>query len=219
MSTHAFFQDQELSSGNTFAAGEWDENCLVINEVYYDVDATHGLDGEDMNGPEQNGPQNNNPDEWVEIYNNCDFDISLKNWTLTDNEAIFLIRANKYVPAQGYALLSKSANTWTQYLDCTNLGNLENIQIIELGQGGPPIYHIYDNTGDKIILKNKTGEIVDQMSYINNSYLWDPTVPGVTEGNSLSRNPVGYDTDLPEDFVENCEPSPGLHDVTLCPTN
>jgi len=216
--TNSYFTDMEQSQGNLMVAGTWmdETDCIVINEVYYDVDEEHGLDGEDMNGPEQNGPQNNNPDEWVEIFNNCDFNISLKNWTLTDNEAIFLIHANKYVLANGYALLSKSANTWTQYWGFTNLGNLDNIQIIELGEGGPPIYQIYDNGGDKIILKNKAGEIVDQMSYINNTYLWDPTVPGVDEGNSLSRDPVGYDTNQPGDFVENCEPSPGSPNVTLC---
>ncbi|XOU94654.1 MAG: signal peptidase I [Candidatus Kerfeldbacteria bacterium] len=221
VATNSYFIDVENSKNNTMISGAWidETDCLVINEVYYDVDEEHGLDGEDMNGPDQNGPQNNNPDEWVEIYNNCDFNISLKNWTLTDNEAIFLIRANKYVPANGYALLSKSANTWTQYWGFTNLGNLENIQIIELGEGGPPIYQIYDNAGDFIILKNKTFEIVDQMSYINNTYLWNPTVPGVAEGNSLSRDPVGYDTDQPSDFVENCEPSPGEPNVTLCPAN
>lgn len=217
--TNSYFTDTAKSENNIMVAGSWidETDCLVINEVHYDVDESQGLDGEDMNGPDQKGPQNNNPDEWVELYNNCDYDISLKNWTLTDNEAIFLIRANKYVPANGYALLSKSSNTWTLYWGFTNLGNLENIQIIELGEGGPPIYQIFDNAGDKIILKNIPGEIVDQMNYGNNTHIWDPAVPNALEGNSLSRNPVGHDTDLPEDFFDNCEPSPGSPNVTLCP--
>ena len=220
IATNSYFTNIEQSQNNMMVAGTWTDetDCLVINEVYYDVDEEHGLDGEDLNGKKGNGPQNNNPDEWVEIYNNCDYNISLKNWTLTDNEAIFVIHANKYVPANGYALLSKSANTWTQYWGFTNLGNLDNIQIIELGEGGPPIDQIYDNTGDFIVLKNKSFEIVDQMSWINDTYIWNPAVPGVTEGNSLSRSPVGYDTDQPSDFVENCVPSPGEPNVTLCPT-
>ncbi len=220
LATNSYFTDMELSKNNIMVAGTWadETDCLVINEVYYNVDEEHGLDGEDLNGVKENGPQNNNPDEWIELYNSCDYDINLKNWTLTDNEAVLVIHANKYIPAFGYGLVSKSANTWTLYWGYSGLGNLDGIQIIEIGENGHPIYQIYDNLGDKIILKNKAGEIVDQMSYINTTYLWDPTVPGAAEGNSLSRNPVGYDTDQPSDFVENCEPSPGLPDVTLCPT-
>ncbi len=218
ISNQAYYNDQEFSK-SSISSANWKTSCLVINEVYYDVDSAHGLDGEDMNGQKGNGNQNNNPDEWVEIYNNCDYEVSMKNWTLTDNQAILTIHANKSVPAHGYGLLSKSANTWTQYWDFPNgLGNLDGIQIIETGEDGPPIYQIYDNTGDKIILKNKLGETIDQMNYGNNNHIWDPAVPGAPEGYSLSRTPVGFDTDQPSDFISNCIPSPGQPNTTICPS-
>ncbi|MFH1598280.1 MAG: signal peptidase I [Patescibacteria group bacterium] len=217
-SINAYFNDQETGAANTMGSGSWNLGCLVINEVYYDVDAEHGLDGEDMNGPQGQGPQNNNPDEWIEIYNNCDYDVSLKNWTITDNEASLIVHANKSVPANGYGLVSKSANTWTLYWGFDGLGNLDGIQIIEIGENGPPIDQILDNAGDKQVLKNPQGTIIDQMNYGNNTDVWDPAVPVVVEGYSLSRDPVGFDTDQPSDFVDNCLPSPGFPTVTInCP--
>lgn len=212
LSIKAFFNDHEPAAGS-LTSGAWQTGCLVINEVYYHVDAAHGLDGEDVNGKKEK--PNNSPDEWIEIYNNCDRDISLKDWTITDNEKTLTIHPNKSVPAHGYGLISKSASTWTQYWGFSGLGNLPGIQIIEIGENGSPTYQVLDNVGDKLILKDSNGAIIDQMNYGNNTDVWNPAVPGIAEGSSLSRNPVGHDTDQPGDFIENILPSPGQPTVTV----
>ena len=212
LSIKAFFNDHKPAAGS-FTSGAWQSNCIVINEAYYDVDASHGIDGDDLNGKKENESNKKSSDEWVELYNNCDRDISLKNWTITDNEKTFTIHSNKSVPAHGYGLISKSAKTWTNYWGFSHLGNLENIQIIEIGENTPLIDQALDNAGDKLILKNSDGILIDQMNYGNNTDVWNPAAPTVAEGSSLSRNPVGHDTDQPTDFIENISPSPGQSTV------
>lgn len=214
LSIKAFFNDQEPAAGS-MTSGAWQSNCLVINEVFYHVDDAHGHDGEDGHGKKEDDDRQSDHDEWFEIYNNCNRAVSLKKWTITDNEKTLTIHSNKTVPAHGYGLISKSASTWTKHWGFKGLGNLENIQIIEIGENGSPTHQVFDNAGDKLLLKNPDGVIIDQMNYGNNTVVWNPAVPGVAEGHSLARNPVGYDTDRPGDFVENALPSPGQPTVTV----
>ena len=106
----SYFSDTATISGNTFTAGFWEEEPgdsagVVINEVYYDVASDKGNEGD-----------TSNPDEWVELYNNSDSQVNLKDWMLSDNSGSETIsHANKYIPSKGYAVIAKSANTWTYW--------------------------------------------------------------------------------------------------------
>lgn len=200
LATNAYFSDQTKVEPNQFTTGFW--NSVVINEVYYDVAPDKGNEG-----------NTSNPDEWIELYNNTSFDISLKNWTIEDNNTSRTINANKSIPANGFVLISKSANTWSLYWGINPGSPPAGVEIIELGQ---KIGNGLGNDGDRLILRDADGNIIDQMNYGNDTAIWNPASPDVNEGHSLSRNPAGYDHDLATDFVDNCQPSPGADGVS-CP--
>lgn len=165
---------------------------IVINEVYYDVDDEHGT--------EERAGQN---DEWVELYNPNDFEVNLQNWTLTDNtnSHVTIVNAVRYIPANGYALISKAKQTWT-YWD-------EDPNAIVFPLGGN-IGNGLSNTGDFLILKDNNGVEIDKIGWESDPHLIEPTHDaGAPEGYSLERSPVGEDNDLADDFIDNDSPTPG----------
>jgi hypothetical protein len=141
-------------------------------------------------------------DEWVELYNPTDQDISLKNWTITDNSGnATTIHANKDIPKHGFALLSKDASLWNSWNEPNTAKKIELGSTI--GDG-------LDNNGDRLILRNPDGIIIDQMNWQTDPFVWNPGATDVAEGHSLERNPDGFDTDVPSDFVDRTLPSPGI---------
>lgn len=95
--THAYFSDLGQSTNNTFTAGTFIAQVLVINEVM---------------------PQaicSNKTVEWIEVYNGYSTPVNLKNFKITDgsNTLIDLVSANSViVPAGGFALLAHNASVW-----------------------------------------------------------------------------------------------------------
>lgn len=163
---------------------------VVINEVYYDVDPDFGNEGTDSN-----------PDEWIELYNNTNSPVNLKDWSISDNSTSRSIsHANLLIPAKGFAVLAKSASTWS-YWDIP-----DSAQKINLGQ---KIGNGLSNTGDKLILFNENGVVIDQISYGNNTDVFNPAISIVLEGHSISRNPSGKDSDSILDFIDLISPTPG----------
>lgn len=182
-STGAYFSDSAVVSGNQISTGTWGTH-LVINEVYYDVAADKG---------------NETTDEWIELYNPTDTAVSLKKWTITDNNTSVTINSEKSVPAHGFALLSKNGSTWSLHWLVPS-----GVEIVELGHaiGGGLL-----NTGDRVVLEDDAGNLVDQMSYGTDDTIFILT--GVSEGHSLERKVLGVDTDTAADFIDNATPTPG----------
>lgn len=166
------------------------QTSVVINEVYYDVDPEFGKEGTDSN-----------PDEWIELYNNTDSDINLKDWSISDNSSSRSIsHANLIIPAKGFALLAKSSSTWSYW------SVPDSAQKISLGQ---KIGNGLSNAGDKLLLYDNNGVIIDQISYGNNTDVFNPAINVVLEGHSMTRNPVGKDSDSILDFIDLISPTPG----------
>lgn len=142
-------------------------------------------------------------DEWVELFNTTDQDISLKNWTLTDNSGTETkINANKKIKAGGFALLSKSSSTWRFWEENKKA---EKIQLgRQIGDG-------LDNEGDHLILKNPQGEEVDRMSWGSDTSGFTPPEENslVPLGSSTERKAPGFDTDTASDWEERTPPTPG----------
>lgn len=141
-------------------------------------------------------------DEWVEIFNPTNHDISLRNWSLTDNSGVStIIKANKVVKAGGFALIMKDASTKKYW-------NTHNTQIIELGN---QIGDGLDNSGDRLILKNPNGKETDRVSWGSDTSGFTPpaTNPEVSIGDSTERLVPGYDTDKVSDWKEENPPTPG----------
>lgn len=136
---------------------------VVINEVYYDVDSTHGQ-------------ETNN--EWIELFNTSTSDVDLTGWTITDNSSSRTL-ASAIIKANSTLVITAQSSTW-------NFWNITGDKIAlnaNLGNG-------LSNDGDKLLLKDSSGIEHDKLSYGSNSdYL--PSLPDVNEGHSLERIPAG----------------------------
>ena len=200
--TSAYFASSVSISSNTFSTGAWTPTpvptptptvggaAVVINEVYYNVHSDHGDDGDSAN-----------PDEWVELYNNTDNPVNLKDWSIQDNsDARTISHANLYIPANGFAIIAKSANTWSYW------SVPASAQKIHLGQ---KIGNGLANTGDRLILKDAGGAIVDQISYGSDATILSPSISSAAKGQSIGRSPDGQDADSAADFTIFNNPTPG----------
>lgn len=140
-------------------------------------------------------------DEWVEIYNPTNQDISLKNWTLTDNSGQeTIIHANKKVAAGGFVLLSKDADTWKFWNENSAAVKIELGR--QIGDG-------LDNSGDHLFLKNPAGDIIDEVGWGSDTAVWNPAVPLVSLGSSIERLVPGFDTNSASDWKKQATPTPG----------
>lgn len=188
-STRALFTSSASVGMNTFSTAMSFPSPLknvVINEVFYDVDGDHGIEGKN---------------EWIELYNPNDAEINIKDWTITDNSYTKPINPNVNIPAHGFALLAHDNETWHLWDDPNG------INIITINLTGSTNW--LSNSGDRIILKDSFGTTLDQMSYGTDTTVFNPSCPDVAEGHSLSRNPLGFDTNVATDFIDLASPTPG----------
>lgn len=160
---------------------------VVINEVYYDVASN------------QNEGNESNPDEWIELYNSGNTAVNLKNWVIADNSESTTINREVKIPAGGFAVLAKSANTWRYWNIPTDAVK------IELGQ---KIGNGLANSGDQLILKDNNGIERDRVAWGNYIAGWNLNA---SEGKSIARKVKGYDTDSPSDWEVLDVPNPGTN--------
>ena len=164
-------------------------SCVKINEVYYDVDSSHGSEGDN---------------EWVELYNACNFVAKIENWTIKDGTSTTTITQNLNLASHGFAVLSPASTTWAFW----NIpAEAEKIELgSNLGNG-------LGNNGDQLILKDNNGVIADQMSYGTNINVFDlPESPSASaEGRSIARIVKGIDTDMAADWAYLANPNPGTN--------
>jgi signal peptidase len=209
--TLAFLKDTETSSGNVLQAAavfptstqptatitpitspiSTTSAAIVINEVNYDPDEAHTVGGTD----------GANSSEWIEIYNTTSFIVNLKDWVITDNSGTerSVTTSNRNLGPGEFAILAKAANVRT-------LWGFSNDIFIPIGE---VFGNGLANTGDRVILKDSFGAIIDQMSYGTDINVFNPSAPDVTQGHSLERNPDGLDTNTAADFVDRNPPTPG----------
>ncbi|OGH04594.1 MAG: hypothetical protein A2W22_05000 [Candidatus Levybacteria bacterium RBG_16_35_11] len=143
--------------------------------------------------------QNN---EWVELFNPTDHDISLKKWGLIDNSGqTTTINANKIIKKGGFALVSKDSSTWSFW-------NTNGALKVELGK---QIGDGLDNAGDHLILKNAQNAEIDRMSWGSDTSGFTPPAinPIVSLGSSTERLTPGFDSDTVSDWLEENPPTPG----------
>jgi hypothetical protein len=158
------------------------------------------MEKNDRKSCEERLKQNN---EWTEIYNPTNNDVSLKDWSLTDNSnSPTIIHANVKIKSNGFALIAKNNSTWKDWNEGKNAVKIELGS--EIGDG-------LDNSGDHLILKNNKGVEVDRMSWGSDISGFTPLSinPVVSVGSSTERVITGYDTNKASDWMPGNPPTPG----------
>jgi hypothetical protein len=149
--------------------------------------------------------------EWLELYNNTSSPMELTNWTISDNVSTDVISPTVTIPVGGCLVIAASEGFYTNYPSFT--GAIVFIADGKIGNG-------LGNTGDRLVLKDSEGMVIDQMSYGTDTTAFDPACPGVKEGHSLERSPANVDTDTAADWIDQEFPNPGSVTVpTPTPTD
>ncbi len=158
--------------------------ALVIHEVLYDALA----------------PGNDAAYEWFELQNRTGHPVSLAGWAVADNVARDDLPPI-VLPPGGFAVIAaRRANFLEDNPDFTGLlGELADGRI---GNG-------LANEGDRLLLYDPLGNLIDALSYGSDTSVFNPSAPLVPPGHSLEREPNAPDTDTAADFVERALPSPG----------
>jgi len=174
------------------------EPHIVINEVYYDADSRTACT------VTESDPLN----EWVEIYNPTPEPVDISGWVIEDNGGQDIIPNSPVIPGNGFAVIAKNSSTWSFW-------NIPD-SVIKITLGSL-IGNGLANDGDRVILKDLSGNIVDQMAYEGDISIWNPAPPldgggipyDLPDGHSLGRDPDGFDTDMADDFIDFSNPTPG----------
>ncbi len=165
---------------------------ILINEVMY------------------NPVTNDNYNEWIELFNPTNKPINISNWTIDDNSAKDYLEGDfdngngtTIIPPKGYAII---ADRETKIYENFSIP----IDAIRLYVDDSSIGNGLGNNGDKLILKNKTEEIIDAIEW-GNDYSDISGMPAdiIGEGFSLSRYQNIDTDDSSIDFYEGIIPTPG----------
>ena len=159
------------------------EGDIVINEVQYD--------------PPQEGTDT--AFEWLELLNRTGQPVDLTGWGISDNHESDPIPAMS-VPPGGFGVIAARTDFYTNFPNFT--GN-----IVFMSDGS--ISNGLSNTGDRLILSDPTGKVIDTLSFGDDNTVMSPPCRDVPEGHSIERRPAGLDTNQASDFVDNAAPSPG----------
>jgi len=154
---------------------------------------------------------NDNYFEWIELFNPSDESINLSGWTIADNSENESIEGDydhgngtMIIPSLGYAIITDHGTKFYENFSISN-------DTIKLYIDDSSIGNSLGNNGDKLILKNETGEIIDAVEWIID-YEDVPGAPAnsALENHSLSRyNNVDANNSI-KDFYDAKTSTPGF---------
>ena len=129
--TPGFINSISLTNG-------YEKHAAVINEIMYE-------------------PSEGNC-EFIELFNNSDYDLDLGGWTIVDetNNQLRLSNSNYILHSGNFFLLSADSSILNYY---SHLTEFENIKIINKPDLG------FSNSGEMLLLKDIKGNIIDSLNY------------------------------------------------------
>jgi hypothetical protein len=138
--------------------------------------------------------------EWIELYNAGSETVELAGWALVDNTSRDAL-AGGSLAAGAFAVVAAGREFEGDYPAFDGL-------LLFVGDGR--IGNGLANKGDRLLLFDDQGLLVDALSYGDDGEIFQPPAPAVAAGHCLERVPPGYDTDSAGDFRDSSNPSPGL---------
>lgn len=157
---------------------------VLISEVYYAVDSAHGTK-----------PQN----EWVELYNGTQAAVNLGLWRIEDGFAIDTIPSGTILSPGKFMVVAATSTT-------RSLWSIPQDAFVSLNSS---IGDGLANSGDRIILKNASGTIVDALSWGSNTSVFKPSATVAPYGYSIWRKSLSSDTNTAADWFATSTPTPG----------
>jgi phosphatidylserine/phosphatidylglycerophosphate/cardiolipin synthase-like enzyme len=143
---------------------------VLITEVRYDADT------------EPDG-------EFVEIYNDFSFALSIDGWVLTDNEETYTIPEGEQINANEVLVFAQNSPTYVSEMAALGI----TVSAADYGLGDIALA----NTGDEIILKDPDDRILDAVAWgsgsVSGVVSWSGSSTG--EDDTLQRIPADEDTD------------------------
>lgn len=156
----------EVSGGST--AGR-----VIINEIMYDFP-----DGEC---------------EWVEIYNNTDSVVNLKNWKISDNSLtqVNITSNDFFVNPQSYTVISQSSAIFA------NHPSIDSSKVIIMSS-----FPSLNNAGDAVIIYKINGSVSDRVDYLpdwggDNSSLERIDINGISNDSSNWASSIACERSTP----------------------
>lgn len=184
--TGAYFTDSAVSTNNTFTTAEnfGDEPSTPSGALVIN----------------EVSPQGGNSTDWIEIFNGTTSEINLTGWTITDNDSSDTLPTISGLPAGEYAVIVASGSSVAVPVDA--------LQIV---LSTPTIGNGLAEAGDKVILKDLSSSVIDQMSYGTNSDVFSG-IPSPISVQTLRRIPNGIDTNTSTDWAAG---SPSIGTINL----
>ncbi len=132
-------------------------------------------------------------DEWVVLHNVADTVIALRGWTLADAKAATKLPNITLDPHTLIAIAATQSGTLTIPA---------GIPVVVLGHR---IGNGLSNAGDRLLLRDGGGRIIDALSWGNDHSVFDPPAPVVAPGHWLERRD-DHDSDSARDWIEGGPP-------------
>lgn len=138
------------------------------------------------------------PNEWVEIFNPTGSSVNINGWKIADGATDDDL-PNVSIPAGSYGVIITNNST------VIVPGSAVTISLTNGAIGSS-----LNSTGDKLVLTDTSSNIIDQMSFGNNTNVFASPPPAPDSNQSLARNPNGTDTDTAADWVVDSTPTLGV---------
>lgn len=160
---------------------------MAISEIYYNVESARG-----------SSPSN----QWIELYNGTKSAVDISGWTVGNSSLTSSRTLPKNTSIASNAFIFISPSTSTKSFWQIPSSTPQRFLGLPLGTG-------LDTTGDEIVVKNATGQVVDSVSWGTNTSVFDPSLSIVAIGHSLARSSLTTETHTLSDWIELPNPSPG----------